>query len=64
MAIITSSDQSVVKKRFELGADPVILGRHPQCDVHIEDGSVSRRHAQITFDGCLLYTSPSPRDRG
>ena len=57
MAIITSSDQSVVKKRFELGADPVILGRHPQCDVHIEDGSVSRRHAQITFDGGHYFVS-------
>ena len=57
MAILTSTDQSVVKKRFTLGADPVILGRHPECEVHIEDGSVSRRHAQVTFDDGHYFLS-------
>ncbi len=57
MAILTSADQSVVKKRFKLGDQPVILGRHPECDVHIEDGSVSRRHAQVTFESGHYFLS-------
>jgi len=38
-------------------AIPVIIGRHPECDVHIEDGSVSRRHAQITFEDGHFFVS-------
>ncbi len=51
MAILTSNDNSVLKKRFNLQKEPVIIGRHPDCDVHIDDGSVSRHHAQVTFEG-------------
>ena len=57
MATLTSTDPSVVNKRLKLGDEPVILGRHPQCEVHIEDGSVSRRHAQVTFDGGHYFLS-------
>ena len=32
---------------FELTAFPVRLGRHPDCDVHLDSGMVSRFHAQI-----------------
>ena len=55
MALLTSNDDSVIKKRFSLGKEPVIIGRHPDCDVHIDDGSVSRHHAQVTFDGGQYY---------
>ena len=51
MAILTSTDQAVQKKRCPLGKDPVIVGRHPDCDIHIDDASVSRHHAQVTFEG-------------
>ena len=51
MALLISQDASVVKKRFKLGEEPVVLGRHPECDVHIDDGSVSRHHAQVTYEG-------------
>ena len=47
MPFLTSQDDSVVKKKFELGGDPVTIGRHPECDVVIEDVSVSRQHAQV-----------------
>ena len=57
MAILTSADESVVKKQFHLGSEPVIIGRHPECDVHIEDGSVSRRHAQITYEDGHFFVS-------
>ena len=49
MAILTSVDEAVVKKKYTLAKDPVVMGRHPECDLHIDDGSVSRRHAQVVF---------------
>ena len=51
MAVLTSSDNSVEKKRVPLSKEPVIIGRHPDCNIHIDDGSVSRHHAQVSFDG-------------
>ncbi len=50
MAILTSSNESVVKQKIALNREPVILGRHPECDVLIDDGSVSRHHAQIVHE--------------
>ncbi|MFT5302886.1 MAG: sigma-B regulation protein RsbU (phosphoserine phosphatase) [Mariniblastus sp.] len=55
MATLNSNDSSVLKKRFELGKAPVIIGRHPECDIHIDDGSVSRHHAQVTFESGQYY---------
>ncbi|MFK7769821.1 MAG: SpoIIE family protein phosphatase [Mariniblastus sp.] len=55
MAVLTSNDDSVVKKRFSLQKDPVVIGRHPDCDIQIDDGSVSRHHAQVTYDGGQYY---------
>lgn len=51
MAVLTSNDDSILKKRYPLGREPVIMGRHPDCDIHIDDGSVSRHHAQVTYEG-------------
>ena len=47
MPFLTSQDDSVVKKKFEVAGDPVTIGRHPECDVVIEDVSVSRQHAHV-----------------
>ena len=50
----------------------VVIGRSPDCDVVLASDSVSRQHAELVAHGdawsvrdlgCLLYTSPSPRDR-
>ncbi len=51
MAFLKTSSDSGVTKKFELDKDVMALGRHPDCHVVIEDNSVSRFHAQITFDG-------------
>ena len=47
MAILTTGDKSVVKQKVEIDQTTVVIGRHPECDVIIDDGSVSRHHAQI-----------------
>jgi hypothetical protein len=40
-----------VGKRFDLGAAPVTIGRHAQCDIQVEDTWMSRRHARIAWTG-------------
>lgn len=56
MAILTSTDPAVVRRRFELNSGVVTIGRHPQCEIQIEQGAVSRKHATISFkdDGFYL----------
>ena len=36
-------------KVIELGPDPVIIGRTPECDVTLNDERVSRHHCEIRF---------------
>ncbi len=49
MPFLTSTDAAVHNKKFSLEKKPVVIGRHPECDVHIDDGSVSRRNAQVIY---------------
>ena len=55
MPFLTSVDASVVKKQFEILSRPVVIGRHPECDVVIDEVSVSRRHAQIVKENGNFY---------
>jgi len=32
---------------LELTGDRMVLGRHPNCDIVLDDAAVSRHHAQI-----------------
>ncbi len=34
-------------KRVEVAAEPVVIGRHPECDVVLNDAEVSRQHAEV-----------------
>src|SRR5664279_3970018 len=49
---------------FHPGAEILIGIRRRQADVADIAGAIARRnvHAAREGDGCLLYTSPSPRD--
>ncbi len=38
-------------KRYELKGEKYILGRHPDCQIFIEVGAVSRNHCQVVRDG-------------
>jgi pSer/pThr/pTyr-binding forkhead associated (FHA) protein len=37
-------------RMIPLSADRVVLGRSRECDIQIEDGNVSRRHAELDRD--------------
>ena len=55
MAILTSDDASVVKRRLEFDDGDIVIGRHPDCDIIIDDASVSRRHAKIKVNNGVCY---------
>lgn len=55
MAVLSSADESVIKKNFRLTEDTVIIGRHPECAIQIDDASVSRHHAQIINEGGAYF---------
>jgi serine phosphatase RsbU (regulator of sigma subunit)/pSer/pThr/pTyr-binding forkhead associated (FHA) protein len=55
MAILTSVSDNVVKQNFRLSDGKVTIGRHPGCDLHINDGSVSRKHAMVDFRDDAYY---------
>lgn len=55
MAFLRTATDSGVAKKFELGNGVIALGRHPDCHVVIEDNSVSRFHAQISYDGADYF---------
>lgn len=37
--------------RVEVGEDPLLIGRAPECDLELADSTVSRRHAEVVRDG-------------
>lgn len=47
MAYLTARSGPSYGKRFDLEKAETVLGRHPDCDVTIEVGAVSRQHARI-----------------
>ena len=42
---------SELGKRLQIGAAPFAIGRSPENDLPLDEESVSRQHARITFDG-------------
>lgn len=51
MAFLTAISGSGFGKRFDIEKKETVLGRHPDCDVTIEVGAVSRQHARIHKHG-------------
>lgn len=47
MPFLLSQLDDDVEQRIQLTDDVIVIGRHPDCSVVIDDPSVSRRHAQI-----------------
>lgn len=42
-------------QRYELKGDKWILGRHPDCNIVIEVGAVSRNHCQVLREGSAYF---------
>ena len=55
MATIRFTDSNEVLQSFDLKETPVVIGRHPDCDIQLDDVSVSRFHAKITLDNGHFY---------
>jgi len=51
MAYLTAISGSGFGKRTDIVRKLTVLGRHPECDVIIEVGAVSRQHARIEMVG-------------
>ena len=55
MATISYTDSNEVRHSFPLKETPVMIGRHPECEIQIDDASISRYHAKITLDNGHFY---------
>lgn len=51
MAYLTAINGSSFGKRYELDRPKMIMGRHPDCELTLDSGSVSRQHACINTEG-------------
>jgi len=47
MAFMTTHDEASGTNRFEINDGETVIGRHPDCDIVVEVGAVSRFHAKI-----------------
>jgi phosphoserine phosphatase RsbU/P len=47
MAFLTTRDTDLPGGRFNLTGRETLIGRHPECDLVVEVGAVSRHHARI-----------------
>ncbi|MCA9143926.1 MAG: SpoIIE family protein phosphatase [Planctomycetaceae bacterium] len=51
MAFLTANNGPQAGRRYELDRPESVLGRHPECDVVIDVGAVSRYHCKVIGDG-------------
>lgn len=51
MAFLEVATGRNIGQRIMLEGDSIVLGRHPNCDVVLDEGAVSRQHAKLTQQG-------------
>jgi hypothetical protein len=44
-------------RRVSVGAEPLVIGRLPECDVVLADSNVSRRHAELRRKGDGVFVT-------
>lgn len=52
-ALLFAFEDLVVATLPELGTEPLVVGRLPDCDLVIDDPSVSKRHAALEWDSAV-----------
>lgn len=57
----TNGDQS---ERFTLSTESISIGRHPECDIVLDVGAVSRYHAKIVRRGSDFFVEDSGSRNG
>jgi chromosome segregation ATPase len=55
MATLVYSDVDGVDRSFALGADPILVGRAPECAIRSDDPRVSRTHARFFVEHGALW---------
>ncbi len=50
--VLLKSGESTV---YEIAADEVVVGRHPECAVHVDSNMVSRKHARVVREGSDFF---------
>ena len=50
-ALVVRVGGGLAGERFALGAERTLSGRSPECDVFLDDVTVSRRHAELLQQG-------------
>jgi pSer/pThr/pTyr-binding forkhead associated (FHA) protein len=53
-ALVVRSGGGRAGESFEAIGDRALIGRSPECDVFLDDVTVSRRHAELTRDGKIF----------
>jgi hypothetical protein len=53
-ALVVRSGGGRAGESFEAIGDRALIGRSPECDVFLDDVTVSRRHAELVRDGNLF----------
>ena len=59
-ALVVRSGGGRAGESFEAIGDHALIGRSPECDVFLDDVTVSRRHAELTREGNVVH---DPRSR-
>jgi pSer/pThr/pTyr-binding forkhead associated (FHA) protein len=50
-ALVVRSGGGMAGQSFQPAEGTTLIGRSPECDVFLDDVTVSRRHAQLTREG-------------
>ena len=50
MPFLTKDEADNVVRNIALGGNEMVIGRHPDCQIIVDEGAISRRHARIYTD--------------
>jgi len=55
MPLLTTENGPETGRLYQLDSSTTVIGRHPECDVVVDVGAVSRHHAQVVEIGGSFY---------